>query len=95
LRDIETNGLRVDPSGRGYQTEKLFTTTAEDASRQARNLHRLTGQVSTIIEVEFPSGVDLLAGRADSMNVFSVPARSLSRGRLTRVFRESSPYPRP
>lgn len=93
LDDIAKNGLRVNPSGRGYQTEKLFTGSAEDAARQAQIAHKLSGQVSTIIEARFPSGVDILRGRADSMDIFSVPAGSLSRGRLSHVFRDASPRP--
>jgi len=58
LNDIAKNGLRVDPSGRGYQTEKLFTGTAQDAARQAQIAHKLSGQASTIIEARFPSSVD-------------------------------------
>jgi len=93
LDDIAKNGLRVDPSGRGYQTEKLFTGTAQDAARQAQIAHKLSGQASTIIEARFPSSVDILAGRADSMDIFSVGAGNLSRGRVSRVL-NSSPIPR-
>jgi RHS repeat-associated protein len=92
LDDIAKNGLRVDPSGRGYQTEKLFTGSARDAARQAQIAHRLSGQVSTIVEARFPSSVDVLPGHADSMDIFSVAARDLSRGRVTGV-PNSSPIP--
>jgi hypothetical protein len=93
LDDIAKNGFRVDPTGRGYQLEKLFTGTAKDAARQAQIVHKLSGQVSTIIEARFPAGVDILSIPGDSMDIFSVPAQSLSRGRLSGVFRNASPRP--
>lgn len=55
---------------------------------------QVVGQVSTIIEARFPSSVDVLAGHADSMSIFSVGAGNLRRGRV-RPVRNLSPYPGP
>ena len=74
LADIGSNGLR---SGTGYETGKLFTTTAEDASYFSKNMGwKWDGTANTIIEARVPKSVMKQATlfEADGIKSVSIPS---------------------
>ncbi|MEJ8606430.1 hypothetical protein JSO56_05765 [Riemerella anatipestifer] len=77
LADISTNGLRVGETG--YATEKLFTTTASDASFFSKAFYPWDKTANTIIQVEVPNSVMKVSGSymMDGKNVISIPASQL------------------
>ncbi|MCJ7935355.1 MAG: RHS repeat-associated core domain-containing protein [Chryseobacterium sp.] len=77
LADIGTNGLRVGESG--YATEKLFTTTASDASFFSKAFYPWDKTANTIIKAKVPNSVMKTSGSyiMDGKNVISIPANQL------------------
>jgi RHS repeat-associated protein len=79
LNDIAVNGLRVNPVT-GYETSKLFATTAADAASFGRNNYAFDGITNTIIEVRVPAQTMRFAEKKvlDGYNAVSVPSNMLN-----------------
>ena len=77
LDDIAENGLRNTPGQ--YETGKLFTTTAENASQFGKNNFQFDGIPNTVIKVQVPSSIMKTATKftADNMPAISIPASQL------------------
>jgi len=77
LGDISANGFRNISTG--YETGKLFATSAEDAARFGKNNFTFDGIPNTIVQAEVPSSVMNTATHfeADAMNAVSIPAQQL------------------
>lgn len=79
LRDIQRHGLRPDPTGRGYQLEKLFVTNAEDAGFFSRAFYPPSGAPHHIVEAKIPSEVmkNVSRFRADGLDAIGVSVDDL------------------
>lgn len=79
LDDIATNGLRSNPIMYGYQTEKLFATSAQDASIWGQSFFHWDQQAFTIVEVRVPRSVMERATyfRADGRQAVSIRSEDL------------------
>lgn len=77
LADIGANGLRMGKTG--YATEKLFTTTANDASSFSKSFFPWDKTANTIIRAKVPSSVMQTSGSfiMDGKSVISIPANQL------------------
>jgi hypothetical protein len=77
LTDISKNGLSTTAGG--YETAKLFTTTAENASQFGKNNFAFDGIPNTIIEAKVPQSVmnTTTPFTADGMPAVAVPAEQL------------------
>lgn len=77
LADISANGLRVGETG--YATEKLFTTTASDASFFSKSFYPWDKTANTIMKVKVPNSVMKTSGSfiMDGKSTISIPANQL------------------
>ncbi|WP_284464730.1 DUF6443 domain-containing protein [Chryseobacterium sp.] len=77
LADISANGLRVGETG--YATEKLFTTTASDASFFSKSFYPWDKTANTIMKVKVPNSVMKTSGSfiMDGKSTISIPAGQL------------------
>jgi RHS repeat-associated protein len=77
VKDMSVNGVRNISTG--YQTGKLFATSAEDAAQYGKNNFKLDGVPNTIVEVRVPNSVMKISTtfEADAMKAVSVPANQL------------------
>ncbi|WP_273005301.1 hypothetical protein [Chryseobacterium sp.] len=77
LADIGANGLRMGETG--YATEKLFTTTAKDASFFSKSFFPWDKTANTIIRAKVPSSIMQTSGSfiMDGKSVISIPANQL------------------
>jgi hypothetical protein len=77
LSDIGAGGLKTVQGG--YETSKLFTTTAENAAQFGKNNFAFDGIPNTIIEAKVPQSVMSTATSftADGMPAVAVPAEQL------------------
>lgn len=77
LADINANGLRVGKTG--YATEKLFTTTASDASFFSKSFYPWDKTANTIMQVKVPNSVMKISGSfiMDGKSTISIPANQL------------------
>jgi hypothetical protein len=73
LDDIGVNGIRNSP---GYETGKLFATTAEDAANYGRMNYGFDKLPFTIIRTSLPKNYSTLLyrGEMDLMEAVSVPS---------------------
>ncbi|MNE15501.1 hypothetical protein D3C80_1084110 [compost metagenome] len=79
LDDIATNGLRTTEGG--YETSKLFTTTAENATEFGKLNYGFDGVPNTIIQAKVPNSVIKKSTffNADGMPAVSIPAELLQK----------------
>jgi len=79
LDDIALNGLRTNPVG-GYETGKLFATTADDASKWSKLNYKYDATPKTIIQVRVSNSIIKQSYHftADGMKAISVDSRFLS-----------------
>jgi RHS repeat-associated protein len=77
LDDIAVNGLRVMPGG--YETGKLFATSAEDAAKFGAQNFKYDGIANTVIKVKVANSVmkDAFKFTADGMKAVSLPTDAL------------------
>lgn len=77
LTDIDANGLRTGSGG--YETSKLFTTTAQNASRFGQLNYSFDKTPNTIIQVSVSKNVMKSATQfsADGMPAIAIPADQL------------------
>jgi RHS repeat-associated protein len=75
--DMGKNGVRNTSTG--YETSKLFATTAADASQFGKNNFKLDGVPNTVVKVNVPNSVMKGATHfeADGMKAVSIPAAQL------------------
>jgi hypothetical protein len=80
LADVSQNGLRTAPIS-GYETGKLFATSASDAAQFRKNNFSLDGVPNTVMQVKIPNSVMKTATTftADGMKAVSIPANQLPR----------------
>ncbi|MFY0256488.1 RHS repeat-associated core domain-containing protein [Chitinophaga sp. 30R24] len=78
LADIAANGLRTLPGG--YESSKLFATTAADAANFGRNNFTFDGIANTIIQVKVPAQTMRFAEKRvlDGYNGVAVPSNLLN-----------------
>ena len=93
LTDIGANGLRTTAGG--YETSKLFTTTAENATQFGKINYAFDGIPNTIIEAKVPTGImkTTTSFSADGMPAVAVPAEQLQNIKNVTSF-TSSPLPK-
>lgn len=79
LRDIQHHGMRPDPTGHGYQLEKLFVTNAEDAGFFSRKFYPSSGVPHHIVEAKIPNDVmnNVSRFRADGVDAIGVSVDDL------------------
>ena len=77
LTDIASNGLRTTSGG--YETSKLFTTSAENAAQFGKLNYGFDGIPNTIIEAKVPSSImgTSTSFSADGMPAVAIPAEQL------------------
>jgi RHS repeat-associated protein len=77
LTDIASNGLRTTSGG--YETSKLFATSAQDAAQFGKLNYGFDGIPNTIIEAKVPTSVmgTVTNFTADGMSAVAVPAEQL------------------
>jgi hypothetical protein len=75
--DIQQNGIRVNPDGTGYQHEKLFYKSYEDAVTNTRAYDAAYGQKSIIIKIQGPNAPIYNNGYMDGFNVISINSEYL------------------
>ncbi|WP_346432370.1 RHS repeat-associated core domain-containing protein [Flavobacterium lipolyticum] len=77
LSDIASNGLRTTAGG--YETSKLFATSAENAAQFGKLNYGFDGIPNTIIEAKVPNSVmgTTTSFTADGMSAVAVPAEQL------------------
>lgn len=94
LDDIAVNGLRTVPGG--YESGKLFATTATDAARFGRNNFGFDGLSNTIIQVKVPVKTMRFAEKSvmDGMNAVKLPANGLQTIKNVKAL-NFSPYVKP
>ena len=75
--DMGANGVRVKAGG--YETGKLFATTAQDAAQYGKSNFGLDGIPNTVVKVQVPNSVMKTATtlEADGMKAVSIPANQL------------------
>jgi hypothetical protein len=93
LTDIGANGLRTTAGG--YETSKLFSTTAENATQFGKINYAFDGVPNTIIEAKVPSSImkTTTSFSADGMPAVAVPAQQLQNIKNVTSF-TSSPLPK-
>ncbi|GHT79311.1 hypothetical protein AGMMS50262_22820 [Bacteroidia bacterium] len=77
--DIQANGIRVSPDGKGYQDGKLFYPSYEEALRGQSLFQSSYGQKSFIIEATYPQSVinNSYHFSPDGMNAIMINALDL------------------
>jgi RHS repeat-associated protein len=77
--DAAANGVRVKSGG--YETGKLFATSAEDAAQFGKNNYGLDGIPNTVTKVNVPNSVMKTATTftADGMKAVAIPANQLQK----------------
>ncbi len=78
LADIQQNGIRVNPDGTGYQHEKLFYNSYEDAIQNTKAYDAAYGQKSIIIKIQGPQNLNIYNnGYMDGFKVTRINAEYL------------------
>ena len=96
LTDAAANGVRNTATG--YQTGKLFATTASDAAQYGKSNFGLDGIPNTIMKVKVPNSVMKTAyvGEMDGMKAVSIPTNQLPQvkvlGPLNYSPKPTNPY---
>ena len=92
LADIGQNGIR---NANGYQTGKLFATSAEDAASFGKLNYRLDNEPFTIIQTSIPNkfAPSLYKGEMDLMEAVNVPTNLFNKLSKPNPF-SSSPIPK-
>ena len=87
-----SNGVRLSPTG--YQTSKLFATSASDAVEFGKINFALDGIPNTIVKVKTTSSIvnSSYTGTMDGMSAVAVEAKSLPQVKVVGIYR-SSPKP--
>jgi hypothetical protein len=93
LTDIGANGLRTTAGG--YETSKLFSTSAENATQFGKINYAFDGVPNTIIQAKVPSSVmkTTTSFSADGMPAVAIPAEQLQNIKNITSF-TSSPLPK-
>lgn len=76
---IRRHGLRPDPTGQGYQLEKLFATNAGDAGFFSRRFYPYSGVPHHIVEAKVPREVmkNVSKFRTDGVDAIGIPEDDL------------------
>jgi RHS repeat-associated protein len=84
VTDMVSNGVRnvstdVATKTSGYETGKLFATSAQDAAQFGKNNFGLDGIPNTVVEVKVPNSVmkTAVTFEADGMKAVSIPSNQL------------------
>ncbi len=90
VADVAANGVRTQAGG--YETGKLFATSAGDASQFGKNNFGLDGIPNTVMKVRVPNSVMKTATKfeADGMKAVSIPATQLPKLSATPL--NNSPF---
>jgi hypothetical protein len=96
VTDMASNGVRNISTG--YETGKLFATTASDAAQFGKNNFGLDGIPNTVVGVKVPSSVMKTAytTEMDGMKAVSIPSNQLpavkAMGPLNYSPKPTNPY---
>lgn len=79
VSDMVTNGVRNTATG--YETSKLFATSAADAAQYGKNNFKFDGVPNTVVKVKVPNSVmkNATVFQADGMRAVSIPANQLQK----------------
>jgi hypothetical protein len=75
--DMQDNGLRSNPDGSGYQHEKLFYESRQDAIQNTKAYDAAYGQHSIIVKINGPNTPIYNSGYMDGFNVIRVNTENL------------------
>jgi hypothetical protein len=84
LADIQQNGIRVNPDGTGYQHEKLFYKSYEDAVINTRAYDAAYGQKSIIVKLQGPNAPIYNKGYMDGFSVIRINSEYLNLLKLSK-----------
>jgi len=85
LIDIQSNGIRPNPNGEGYQHEKLFYKSYKDAVNNTKAYDSTYGQKSIIIEIRGPGSLNIYnPAYMDGYNVIRIDTENLNYLRINR-----------